>query len=451
MTAMPETRYLKTPDGVFLAYQVVGNGPVDVSVVFHPNESNVDLMWDEPDWRPFLVGIAEFARLIVHDRRGLGVSSRNVPPPNLETQVADLLAVLDAAGSQRPILAGGDLSAAVNALFAATYPDRVRGLIWNNPTVRAAWARDYPWGERRSDFASRLRNAPLWGSRAHARRIAIWRLAERLGVPEDELTEAVDRERVDVYARIIRNSAAPDVAEAIRRIAYDTDVRAVLPLVKVPAVLVTGTKDNQDEAAYVASLMPNATVRVVEGRSGVAVDPFLAALRDLAGIERDTPDFDTVLATVLFTDIVDSTAKQAALGDRAWKDLVVAHHAVVRDALARWRGAENDTAGDGFFASFEGPARAVRCAIEVADRVRPLGIEVRAGVHTGECQVVDGKHAGITVSIAARVAAAANGSDVLVTQTVKDLVAGSGLRFEEKGEHQLKGVPNPWRLYAAFA
>ena len=443
---------MKTPDGVYLAYQATGSGPVDVSIIFHPNESNVDLMWDEPDWRPFMVGTADIARLILHDRRGLGVSSRNVPPPNLETQVSDLRAVLDAVGSTRPILAGGGLSAAVNVLFAATHPDRASGLIWNNPTARAAWARDYPWGERKSDIASEVRNAPPWGSRAHGRRVAMYRMAERLGVSSEEVVAPDDLQRVDAYARIIRNTAAPEIADTIRRIEYETDVRAVLPLVNVPAVLITGRADQVDETEYIASLMPNATVQLVEGRSGVAVEPFLEAVRTLAGIgRRDSPDLDAVLATVMFTDIVDSTTKQAAIGDRAWRDLVIAHHAVVRRALTRWRGVENDTAGDGFFASFDGPARAIRCAIEVCEMVRDLGIEVRAGIHTGECQIVDGKHTGIAVSTAARVAATGHASEVLVTQTVKDLVAGSGLQFRERGEHELKGIPDRWMLHEAMA
>jgi class 3 adenylate cyclase len=269
-------------------------------------------------------------------------------------------------------------------------------------------------------------------------------------VPREEVLTPQDPEKASAYGRIVRNSAAPDVAESIRRIEFETDVRAVLPLVQARAVLVSGTKDDLDEAEHIASLMPNATLHVLEGRSGVAVRPFLDALRKLAGLQPEAADLDTVLASVLFTDIVDSTAKQAALGDRAWKDLVLAHHATVRSALERWHGTENDTAGDGFFATFDGPARAVRCALDVSERIRDLGLQVRAGVHTGECQIVDGKHAGIAVTIAARVSARAGPSEVLVTQTVKDLVAGSGLGFREAGEHELKGIPDRWRVYRAM-
>jgi class 3 adenylate cyclase len=207
-----------------------------------------------------------------------------------------------------------------------------------------------------------------------------------------------------------------------------------------------GTADKVEEARHVASLIPNATLHEVEGRAGAAPGPVVAIMREMSGVAPAAPELDTVLSTVLFTDIVDSTAKQAALGDRAWKDLVLGHHAVVREALARWHGVENDTAGDGFYAMFDGPARAIRCALEVCDRVRGLGMAVRAGVHTGECEVIDGKCAGITVSIGARVAYAGP-SEVLVSQTVKDLVPGSGFIFVDAGEHRLKGVPDRWRLY----
>ncbi len=452
MTSTPDTNYVKTPDGVFIAYQAVGEGPVDVAMGFNSNEGNVDLMWEEPDWRPFLTGTAEFARLILHDRRATGVSSRNVPPPNLETQASDLLAVLDVVGSARPILAGGTQGGQVHALFAATHPDRVAGLAWNNPAARTAWAPDYPWGNGPEEFERSMRHSTLWGTADYGRHIAEYREAERRGIPLADLAGVEhDPERLSVFAKIVRNTATPDVAHEIYRIDWETDVRAILPSVHAPAALITGTQDKVDEAEYIGSLMPNATMHVLEGRSGLAVDPILDILRNMAGIEPPPPGLDTVLSTVLFTDIVDSTAKQAALGDRAWKDLVLAHHRLVRDALARWRGTENDTAGDGFYATFDGPARAIRCALEISDRVRDLGIDIRAGVHTGECEMIDGKCAGITVSIGARIASNAGPSQILVSQTVKDLVAGSGFTFHDAGERELKGIPDRWRLYLAEA
>jgi class 3 adenylate cyclase/pimeloyl-ACP methyl ester carboxylesterase len=446
---VPDTKYVMAPDGVYLAYQVVGDGPIDVALGFHYFGSNVDLMWDEPDWRPFMVAFAEEARLILHDRRGLGVSSRNVAPPNLETQAADLLTVLDAAGSERPILASGSVSSAVHVLFAATHPDRVSGLIWNNPTARVAWAPDYPWGETFEEYEqSQHRRASLWGTSGQARSIADFRARERLSTVQSDAGPMEHRpELVNSYAKIIRNSASPDVAQEIHRINYETDVRAVLPLVRAPAVLITGKKENVEETRYIGSLMPNATVHVIEGRSGLALEPILRAFRTIAGIGGPIA-LDTVLATVLFTDIVGSTERQAAIGDRAWKDLVQHHHAIVRSSLQRWRGVERDTAGDGFFATFDGPARGIRCAAEIVEGVREIGLAVRAGVHIGECEIIDGGIGGLAVTIGARISAQANASKVLISQTVKELVAGSGFNYEDAGERELKGVPGTWRLWA---
>lgn len=445
--AAPETNYLRTSDGVFIAYQVVGDGPVDVAVGLNSDEGNVDLIWDEPDWRPFLVGPSEFARVIVHDRRGTGVSSRNVPPPNLETRVSDLLAVLDEVGSRRPVLAAGIEPGAMHAMFAATHPDRVSGLLWNNPAARMAWAPDYPWGRRPEEFDGSIERVKDWGMVGNARFIMGVRAAEH-GVPYSEQAEA-DRLRVHAFARMNRNTASPDVAEEITRIWWQTDVREVLPSVQAPAALTTGEDDNVDETRYVASLMPNATVHVLAGQSGFSADPILKILRDLCGAPSKHSALDTVLAAVLFTDIVDSTARQAALGDRAWKELILAHHALVREALQRWHGTEHDTAGDGFFATFEGPARAIQCAREITQRVIGLGIEVRAGVHIGECEIIDRKVGGIAVAAGARIVAQAGPSQVFVSRTVKDLVAGSGLAFTDAGRHKLKGLPGPWQLYQA--
>jgi class 3 adenylate cyclase len=439
----PETRYVKTPDGVYIAYQVAGAGPVDVAADFHSLLSNVDLMWEEPIWQPFMAATAEMSRLILHDRRGLGESSRNVPAPNLETRAADLLAVLDAAGSERPILVAAGPTAAMHVLFAATHPDRVGGIVWNQPMARAAWAPDYPWGEGPDEFERTMRWADIYGTTEHARSV-VEGIAAELGDPAWATAE-----RIDAYGRLVRNTCTPDVAREVLLMWWDTDIRAVLPAVQAPVALITGTDVPVEQAQHIAALLPNASLTVVEGHAGTAVQPVLGALRRLAGIEAPPPEVDTVLSTVLFTDIVDSTARQAALGDRGWRDLVVAHHRVVRDALKRWRGIEADTAGDGFYATFDGPARAIRCALEVVEAVRPLGIEVRAGVHTGECEIADGKCTGLTVSIGARVAASAGPSQVLVSQTVRDLVAGSGLRFTDLGERELKGVPGSWRLHIA--
>jgi len=443
---------VKTADGVYLAYQVIGSGAVDMVMDFHAFAGNVDLIWDEPDWGPLLTSITEFARLIVHDRRGSGASTRNTPPPNLETRAADLLTVLDAVGSQRPVLGAGASTGAMHALFAATYPDRTCGILWNYPRPRLAWAPDYPWGERPDAFEAALAETRQWGTAEQARDQAQNRAAQRQGVPHDQRhTLAVDEDIVQRYARVTRNTISPDVAESLTRILWQTDVRDILPSVRTPTALIIGEADSQaerDEAEYVASLMPNARIHVLPGRSGFQIEAQMAIARELAGIEQ-LPAVSTVLATVLFTDIVDSTRKQAELGDRGWRELVLAHHSVVRGALSRWGGTEHDTAGDGFFASFVGPARAIHCAHEIAGRVADLGIETRAGVHIGECEVIDGKPGGLAVTIGARLLGTAGPREVIVTGTVKDLVAGSGFSFTDRGEHELKGVPDRWRLYVA--
>ena len=356
--------------------------------------------------------------------------------------------MLDAAKSDKALLAGGTDGGLVLAMFAATHPDRVSGFAWNNPAAKSAWSPDYPWGRGQEEFEQSQRDALVWGTSDYGQGVARYREAERRGVQLAALGDVEsDPERVAIYARIVRNTASPDVAVEINRIFWETDVRGVLPSVLCPTALVTGIEDGTAEAEYVASLMPNATVHVTKGRAGLAVEAYLEIVRNLAGVEAPAVGLDTVLATVLFTDIVDSTKQQAAIGDRAWKELVGKHHAIVRGSLDRWRGAENDTAGDGFYATFEGPARAIRCALEIVERVTDLGVAVRAGLHTGECELIDGKPAGISVSIGARVASTAEPSEVRVSQTVKDLVAGSGFTFADAGMHELKGVPDASHLY----
>jgi class 3 adenylate cyclase len=447
-----ETQFAKAPDGVYLAYQVAGSGSVDVVMDFHAFAGNVDLIWDEPDWGPFLATVTDFARLIVHDRRSSGASTRNVPPPNLETRAADLLTVLDAIGSEAPVLGAGASTGAMHALFAATHPDRTSGLVWNYPRPRLAWAPDYPWGQRPDEFDAALAEARSWGTTEHAREQAQNRAAQRLGVPHDQRhTLTVDEDVARRYARVTRNTVSPDVAEALTRILWQTDVRDILPSVHTPTALIVGDADTQadrEEAEYVASLMPNARVHLLRGRSGLQIEAQMAIVRELAGIERPSA-VSSILATVLFTDIVDSTRKQAELGDRRWSELVLAHHSAVRAALSHWGGTEHDTAGDGFFASFVGPARAIHCAHEIASRVANLGMETRAGVHIGECEVIDGKPGGLAVTIGARLLGAAGPREVVVSGTVKDLVAGSGFSFTDRGERELKGVPSLWRLFVA--
>jgi class 3 adenylate cyclase len=377
----------------------------------------------------------------LHDRRGTGLSSRIVPPPNLETRVSDLRLVLDMIGSERPVLAGSAEGGASHVLFAATEPERVRSILWFDPMPRSVSTPDFPWGAEPDYVELEQRALDLWGTNEFGAAFADAEAAGGNELPAEEMRW------VGIMSR---HTATPDVARELSRIWYETDVRGVLPAVQTPTLLIVheGLRDEGQCGEYVASLMPNAQLERVPANVGTDdVETLVDVVRKFLGVDRPAPELDTVLATVLFTDIVNSTAKQASLGDRSWKDVIERHHAVVRDCLKRWRGVENDTAGDGFYATFDGPARAIRCALEITERVRSVGLDVRAGVHTGECEIIDGKAAGITVSIGARVAANGRSSEVVVSQTVKDLVAGSGFLFESRGEHELKGVPDRWRLY----
>jgi class 3 adenylate cyclase/pimeloyl-ACP methyl ester carboxylesterase len=437
-----DTRYAKTTDGVYLAYQVAGEGPIDLAWEFD-FIGNVDLAWDWPVTGPLLRALSQSCRVILHDRRGAGLSSRNVSAPNLETRVGDMRLVLDTVGSERPVLAGINEAGAPNVVFAATQPERVRSIVWLDPLPRVVWAPDFQWGLRRPYVEVEERSLDLWGTNDYG---VAWANAEAAA------ESMLSNEQLLMAGMMSRHTATPDMARELDRIWYETDVRAVLPSVRAPTLLIVrdGSRRKVEVAEYVASLMSDATVAAVSGAFGPdEIEPVMNAIRPFLGVESPAPELDTFLATVLFTDIVGSTARQASLGDHRWKDVLKRHHGIAREALTRWRGIENDTAGDGFFATFDGPARAIRCALEIVERVTELGIEIRAGLHTGECELVEGKTAGLTVSIGARVAGRANPSEVLVSQTVKDLVAGSGFVFEDRGSHELRGLPDRWRLYSA--
>jgi len=304
---------------------------------------------------------------------------------------------------------------------------------------RIVWSPDYPWGVGPDYVKAFEREFVTWGSRDYA---TAWLESEAVArVPHSD-AEAT------ALAWLTRHTCTPDVAMELERIWYETDVRPILPTIQTSTLLIADRAEGLP--GYVASQLPNAELVVIPSVNQSrpeALEAGLDAIRRFIGVERPMRDLDTVLSTVLFTDIVSSTEKQAGLGDHAWKDLVGRHHSIVREELARWRGKENDTAGDGFYSTFDGPARAIRCALAIEERVRDLGIEVRAGVHTGECEIFEDKCAGLTVSIGARVTATAGPNEVIVSQTVKDLVAGSGFAFEDHGEHELKGAPGRWRLY----
>jgi len=435
---IPETRYAKTLDGGYIAYKVIGDGPNEIAIV-GSIATNIELFLEfEPAARSWFE-LASFSRLSLHDRRGTGLSDDMGGLPNLETRAADLLAVLDAADQERAtLLASGD-GGMVAALLAATHPERFAGLVWFGAQARSVATPDWPYGRDPRDVDRLAQAAEAgWGTEAFVRQM----------YPDAEMDDDVIR----FLARMQRQACGPATAVGFIRLLHEYDVREILPTLRLP-VLILATEGSPDDwlieqAKATADLIPNATFQPLPPSASRLWDPLVVGeTLAFCGIERPPPELETVLATILFTDIVGSTEKQAALGDHGWKELVERHHVVIRDSLKRWRGVENDTAGDGFYATFDGPARAIRCAQEVTGQVRDLGIEIRAGIHTGECELIDGKVGGITVSIGARVSALAGPSEILVSQTVKDLVAGSGLTFEDDGEHELKGLPDRWHVY----
>lgn len=441
----PDVAYARNGD-VALAYQVTGDASTDLLLI-SGYLSNLEYAWEYPSMSRFLGRLAGFSRLILTDRRGSGLSDRSKEAPTLEEMLQDLEVVLDAVGSAKVTLFGLWDGCAIAVLFAATYPDRVSSLVLFSSSPAGTVKNDYPWGWDAAQWDGWLASIREgWGTRAWVVRNARWMGPSMLEDPNE-------LERWIAYTRV---SASPSSAEAVMRNTVDTDIRDVLPLVQAPALVLHRTGDQVEaiEAGrYVASKIPEATFVELPGDDGI---PWIGDSEAvLTEIERfvlgapATPGSDRRLATVLFTDIVGSTEKAGALGDRTWRDLLGSHNERVRSQLADHEGTEIDTAGDGFLAMFEGPARAVRCAHGIGDSVRDLGLEIRAGVHTGEVELVDDGVRGIAVHIGARVAALAGPGEVLVSSTVKDLVAGSGLVFEDRGEHTLKGIPDPWHLYAA--
>ncbi len=445
---IPQTRYAVTDDGVHIAYQTVGDGPVDI-VFVHAFVSHVELFWELPSFERFVRALSSNARVILFDKRGVGLSDRLSSIPTLEARMDDLRAVLDAAGSERPLLVGDGDGGALAAMFAATYPERTLGLLLWGGTVRMAWAADYPWGMTEERFEERLRTrTELWGDAARAvetTRMTFLTIGERL---------AEDPSFVDWLVKIQRYGAAPGDLVTFSRVWFSTDARSALPAIQVPALVVVREDWAQDlieESTWTADQIPGAQLVRLHGDED---DPYLgdvtevaqAVGRFIASIREEQAVFDRVLATVLFTDIVASTDRAAASGDREWKDLVEQHHARTRALLGRFRGHEVDTAGDGFFATFDGPGRAIHCAQSIIRSVASLGIQVRAGIHTGEVETINGKAGGLAVMIGARIGAQAEGSEVLVSQTVRDLTAGSGIAFEDVGERDLKGVPGVWQI-----
>jgi class 3 adenylate cyclase len=437
-----KTRYARSGD-VNIAYQVVGEGAFDL--IWVPGWiSNVEESWEVPEYAHFLRRLASFSRLILFDKRGTGLSDRvsieNLP--GLEQRIDDVRAVLEAAESERAALFGASEGGPLSTFFAATYPERVRALVLAAVYAKRVWSPDYPWAP--TPEQRERENAVLereWGGEMDVSLLA----PSAVGDP------ALMRR----IATFFRRSASPGAAVALNRMNTEMDTRSVLPAIAAPTLVLCRDGDlevSAEENRWIASQIPGARYVELPGADHLPWVGDSDALLDeveefLTGI-RPRPEPDRVLVTVLFTDIVGSTAKAAALGDRRWRELLEQHHRLVRRELVRFGGREIDTAGDGFLASFDGPARAVRCACAIGETVKELGLDVRAGLHTGECELVDGKVRGIAVHIGARVANEAHAGEVLVSSTVKDLVAGSGLRFTERGVTELKGVPGEWRLYA---
>jgi class 3 adenylate cyclase len=432
-------------DDVAIAYQVVGDGPIDL-VYLPPLVSNLDWQWEYPPHTRFLERLASFSRLIVIDRRGWGCSDRVAPGsfPPLEVVADDMITVLDAVGSTRSALFAGSEAGWGASIAAATYPDRISALILYQAAVTYARTEETPWnlspGEVRADEE-------------------YWRDAGTVGLAEDwirvmEPSLAGDRAATEYLAKMFRGTIGPGGGLAEVRRYSATDIRAILPSVQAPTLVLCRPANKTTWARngpLLASKIPGARLVELPGADYLPWVGESEALLDeieefLTGV-RPVPESDRVLATVLFTDIVDSTKTAADLGDARWKALLARHDEAARSEIARHRGTYIHTTGDGLLATFDGPARAVRCARAIADAVRSFGLEVRAGCHTGEIEVTEADVQGIAVHIGARVAALAAPSEVLVTSTVKDLVAGSGLAFEEAGEHELKGVPARWRLY----
>jgi class 3 adenylate cyclase/pimeloyl-ACP methyl ester carboxylesterase len=439
----PETRYAKSGDGVHIAYQVTGDGPLDVVMV--PGfVSHVELAWEMPT-ASTLRRVESFARVVRFDKRGTGLSDRGAGIPTLEQRMDDVRAVMDAAAIDRAALWGISEGGPMCILFAATYPDRTSALVLQGSFARITQAPDQPFGyppEAVGPISAAFEEQ--WGTGAV--------LANFFPSTAD------DPAMREQYARYERNGASPSAMVAIVEMVADIDVRPILPTVTVPTLVVHSVGDSMisvEHGRYLAAHLPDARYIELPGEDHLTIvedEPGpLDGIQEFLTGHRHEPDPDRVLATVLFTDIVDSTRRASELGDLRWRDVLNRHDEVMRRELKRFRGREVTTTGDGFLAAFDGPARAVQCALAATEAVQQLGLNVRAGVHTGECEQRGDDLGGIAVHIGARICSMALPQQVLVSRTVTDLVAGSGLAFADHGEHELKGVPGTWQLFAVEA
>ena len=446
MPELPDTQFVVTSDGVHLAYQVVGDGGLDL--VFLPQGgTNVELAWELPSYSDVFWRLASFSRLIRFDMRGSGLSDPfNLGDlPSLEQQADDMLAVLDATGSERAAVVANGTGGTLAIFFAATHPTRTSSLVLDGCTARMAWASDYPWGTPREVIDE-----------------AIARVGEGQGRMESLRHVAPhsmnDPDFAAQYRRYSRSVNSPGTARALAAMLVFADVRATLSAVQAPTMVLYRKGDQlmgKPHAAYLAGNIPGATLVELPGDENLIFvgdsDADVDEIEEFLTGTRHAPPTNRVLATVLFTDIVGSTGRASQLGDRAWKALLDAHDRVVRRQLARFRGQEVKTVGDGFVVVFDGPGRAIQCACAIRDAVKALDIEVRTGLHTGEIEMRGDDVAGIAVHLAQRVSALAEAGEVLVSRTVTDLVVGSGIQFEDREEHILKGIPGTWHLYSVLA
>jgi pimeloyl-ACP methyl ester carboxylesterase len=441
----PETKYARSGE-VHIAYQVVGDGPLDLVLV--PGWiSHIEHQWEDPAHAHFLERLASFSRLITFDKRGTGLSDRVAESalPTLEQRMDDVRAVMDAVGCSRAALVGVSEGGPMSALFAATYPERTVALVMYGTYARRIRDTDYPWAPTGEEAAAVL-----------AAYQQNWGTPFRLEVFAPSV--ANDERWRQWWARHQRLAASPGAGVALARMNIEIDIREILPSISVPTLVLHRTDDRLahiEGARYMAARIPGAKCVEQPGDDHLPwlgdADALVAEIQEFLTGVRPAADVDRVLATVMFCDIVGSTERVAALGDARWRDLLTRFHELVRRETSRFRGRIIDTAGDGMLASFDGPARAIRCASSIRDAANALGLQVRSGLHTGECEKAGDKFAGIAVHIGARVAATAQPDETLVTSTVKDLVAGSGLRFADRGAHSLKGVAGSWHLFAARA
>ncbi|MES1158787.1 MAG: adenylate/guanylate cyclase domain-containing protein [Terricaulis silvestris] len=434
----PSTHYAKSGT-VNVAYQVFGDGPT--TIVYVPGWlSHVDIMWEDPNWREFMERVSAFARVLLFDKRGTGCSDRDVGYPTLDDRMDDIRAVMDDAGIQRAAVFGSSEGGNMAMTFAAVHPERVTHLILFGCFAKRERSEDYPWAPTREERLRWIDSLERqWGRAADVSFIAPSR--------------ARDAAFSEWFARLERCAASPGAGARLACLNTQVDVRAVLPTITTPTLVLHRKRDRDalvEEGRYIAAHIPGARLVELEGDDHLAWTERTGELAGemqefITGVRVEAAS-DTRLAIILCTDIVDSTARQAALGDAAWSALIAQHDAAIREVLRRFQGVEINTTGDGFLAGFDSPGRAIRAAFAIQAATKALGLPIRAGLHAGECNRSNGVLSGIAVTIAVRVAALAGASEVFSSRTVRDLTVGAGFEFTDRGEHVLKGAPGTWEI-----